>query len=84
MNIAMLWLVALAAAKTPTDFARVPLTINIGLLGFAADGAWQVELDAAELYNLMRQLLPEREPRCGAYHGRTDVVYDLHYNVVQM
>ena len=64
--------------------ATQQLTVNIGLLGFSADGAWQLELDASELYGLLARLLPERRTMCGPDGRSTDATYQIKYNVVQM
>ena len=62
----------------------MPITVDIGLLGFAADGAWQLELDAAELFSLLKRLQPSRRPRCGPDGEAADATYDITYNVVQI
>ena len=75
---------ALAAAAALAGPLAIRTTVNVGLLGFSADGAWQLELDAAELYGLLARLLPERRPACGPDGRPADAVYKLTYNVVQM
>ena len=58
--------------------------VNVGLLGFSGDGAWQFELNAGELHSLLSRLLPERQPSCGPEATPMDVTYRLNYNVVLM
>ena len=67
-----------------TTRLAIPLTVNVGLLGFSADGAWQLQLDAAELYALLSRLLPERQPACGPDGRPAEAVYQISYNVVQL
>ena len=75
---------AVSGAHLVTDPVRVPLLVDVGLLGFSGDGAWQLEMDAAELFTLLKTLLPERRPACGPDGEPADVVYEFTYNVVQM
>ena len=63
---------------------RVPITLNVGLLGFNGDGAWELELDAAELHGLLSKLQPTRTPRCGPDGAPTSAVHDIKYNIVRM
>lgn len=60
----------------------VPLQVNVALIGFAADGAWQLELDAGELRGLLDRFMPQRTPSCGSEAAPLDVVFDIEYNVV--
>ena len=82
--ISLLAASASAAAATLTGPVAIPVTVNVGLLGFSGDGAWQLELDAAELYGLLHRLLPERRPSCGPDGRAADAVYKFTYNVVHM
>lgn len=75
---------AISTLFSPDEFVRVPLEVNIGLLGFSADGAWQLEVDAGELVGLLRRLLPVRRPSCGQDAAPLDALYKLEYNVVMM
>ena len=77
---------AVALAAVPSSLvADIPIDVNVGLLGFAGDGAWQLDLDAANLHGLLARLLPERRPSCGPEgEPLAHAVYRLHYNVVQM
>ena len=43
----------------------VTIDVNVGLLGFSGDGAWQFELNAGELHSLLERLLPVRQARVG-------------------
>ena len=38
----------------------VNIEVNVGLLGFSGEGAWQFELNAGELHSLLERLLPEQ------------------------
>ena len=62
----------------------VDLNVNVGLLGFSGEGAWQFELNAGELHSLLERLLPERRPSCGPEATPMGVTYKLNYNVVLM
>ena len=62
----------------------VDLDVNVGLLGFSGEGAWQFELNAGELHSLLERLLPERRPSCGPEATPMGVTYKLNYNVVLM
>ena len=80
-------LLLLVGAASPAAASRnIALTIdvNVGLLGFSADGAWQFELNAGELHEMLATLLPERQPSCGPDATPLDVTYKLNYNVVLM
>ena len=66
------------------ELIPLQIDVNIGLLGFNADGAWQLEINAGELHGLLSTLLPERRPSCGPEGVSLDVVYRLNYNVVMM
>jgi hypothetical protein len=77
-------LLAVLGAIVRADGIRVPLEVNIGLMGFAGDGASGLELDAAELHRLLSQLLPRRQPLCGSDSTPADVTYEFTYNVVQL
>ena len=75
----------LNASLALTSTMQIPLVVHVGLLGFAADGAWQVELDAAELHGMLARLLPMRTPRCGPTDSEQgEATYRFTYNVVQM
>ena len=79
-------LLLLGAASSVAASRNIGLTIdvNVGLLGFSADGAWQFELNAGELHEMLETLLPERQPSCGPDATPLDVTYKLKYNVVLM
>jgi hypothetical protein len=62
----------------------VNVDVNVGLLGFSGEGAWQFELNARELHSLLELLLPERRPSCGPEAAPMGVTYKLNYNVVLM
>ena len=62
----------------------VNVDVNVGLLGFSGEGAWQFELNARELHSLLELLLPERRPSCGPEATPMGVTYKLNYNVVLM
>lgn len=66
------------------DAPSVPVSVNVGLLGFAGDGAWGVELRAAELHGLLSRLLPSRSPLCGPDGVPARFGVDIAYNIVQM
>jgi len=89
----LLLLAALVSAiSTPTSpnatmlsaekVISLPVAVNIGLLGFAADGAWQMELQVEELDQLLQRILPERNPSCGPSAAPLNVVYKIEYNTV--
>ena len=85
MAVALLTCIATAsAASILSDTVEIPVEVNIGLLGFAADGAWQLELNAGELHGLLHRLLPERRPSCGPEAAPLQAVYKINYNVVVM
>ena len=56
--VASLLLAAAHSVSVLRDTVEIPVEVNIGLLGFAADGAWQLELNAGELHGLLHRLLP--------------------------
>ena len=62
----------------------VNIEVNVGLLGFSGEGAWQFELNAGELHSLLERLLPERRPSCGPEATPMGVTYKLNYHVVLM
>ena len=62
----------------------VDIEVNVGLLGFSGEGAWQFELNAGELHSLLERLLPERRPSCGPEATPMGVTYKLNYHVVLM
>ena len=62
----------------------IVVNVNVGLLGFSGEGAWQFELNAGELHSLLERLLPERRPSCGPEATPMGVTYRLNYNVVLM
>ena len=83
-RLALLVMLGPAIARAAIHGIRVPLEVNIGLMGFAGDGANGLELDAAELHRLLTQLLPRRQPLCGSDSTPADVTYEFTYNVVQL
>ena len=83
-RLALLVMLGPAIARAAIHGIRVPLEVNIGLMGFAGDGASGLELDAAELHRLLTQLLPRRQPLCGSDSTPADVTYEFTYNVVQL
>ena len=84
MRVLLLFSIVWASVAKLTRPVAIPITVNVGLLGFSADGAWQVELDAADLYSLLNRLMPERRPACGPDGQPADAVYKFTYNVVHM
>ena len=82
--VASLLLAAAHSVSVLRDTVEIPVEVNIGLLGFAADGAWQLELNAGELHGLLHRLLPERRPSCGPDAAPLEAVYKIKYNVVVM
>lgn len=63
---------------------QVPVEINLGMLGFQGDGAWQIEFSSAELHRMITQLLPSRTPKCGPSGAPMQAQYALKYNVVHI
>ena len=89
MSLALFLAIAAARVERPAVLSAdalvsLDIDVNIGLLGFNADGAWQLELDAGELHGLLGRLLPERRPSCGPEGEPLDAVYRMRYNVVVM
>ena len=78
------WLPLLTAANRLTAPIQIPMTVSVGLLGFSGDGAWQLQLDPSELFGLLSQMLPSRQPACGPDGRPADANYTFTYNVVQM
>nr|ATG70875.1 hypothetical protein [Juniperus microsperma] len=61
---------------------RVPLEINIVLVGFNGDGGFRYTLDARKLEEFMKRSFPSHHPACLETALPLDIEHDLHYNVI--
>ena len=61
---------------------RVPLEVNIVLVGFNGDGGYRYSLDARKLGEFMRRSFPSHHPACLETALPFDIEHDLQYNVI--
>lgn len=61
---------------------RVPLEVNIVLVGFNGDGGYRYSLDARMLGEFMRRSFPSHHPACLETALPLDIEHDLQYNVL--
>ena len=59
----------------------VPLEINVALLGFNGDGAYQFQIAEKELADFLQKSLPEHRPSCLETGQQLEISYQLKYTV---
>ena len=59
----------------------MPLEINVALLGFNSDGAYNFQIDEKELADFFMKSFPEHQPSCLETGQPLEISYQLKYNV---
>jgi hypothetical protein len=59
----------------------VPLEINVALLGFNGDGAYQFQIAEKELADFLQKSLPDHRPSCLETGQQLEISYQLKYTV---